>query len=332
LFKAVPQHPITSDHWRRLDEARETVDLIGREVLAYVECRLLAEMELDGGAAAAAERLVASLTNRAGIDRPALLGTGDVECIDHTASVVHFRPLGTTVWQLPVIAHELGHHVAASLADRELASIRPVQVWVAKTSQKESDESGVDFRQAGAWLHELFADVFATYALGTAYPLSVMAIRVPYDRVAVVSKTHPPWSRRVATMIAALGAMSRLDVDQTNANTYRESCRWLAARWASLSPAQPGLDTTADRVRADATEMVELLAKHALPRLCYDVTGPVDRLREELDVPDVPPPPGATPAHILNAAWTWRLGPGGTDAGDPTVSARALARCALATL
>ena len=76
--------------------------------------------------------------------------------------------------------------------------------------------------------------------------------------------------------------------------------------------------------------MVGLLAEHALPRLRYDVTGPVDRLREELDEPDLPPPPGATPAHVLNAAWMWRLRH--PEADGTTVSIRALARCAEAAL
>ena len=41
--------------------------------------------------------------------------------------------------------------------------------------------------------------------------------------------------------------------------------------------------------------MVELLAKHALPRLRYDVTGPVDQLLEELDTPDVSADTGRNP-------------------------------------
>ena len=117
LDKAALLDPASPENWARLGQAREAVELLGREVLAYVECQLLAEKELDGWASAAAARLIASLTSRTGIDRPALLGMGDAECIDHLASVVHFRPLGTTAWLLPVIAHELGHHVAARLED-----------------------------------------------------------------------------------------------------------------------------------------------------------------------------------------------------------------------
>jgi len=327
LGKAVNEGPVTPDRWQSLDKARKTVELLGREVLAYVECQLLAEKKLDSGASAAAARLIASLTNRTGIDRPALLGIGDAECIDHTASIVHFRPLGTTAWQLPVIAHELGHHVAARLEDRQVAGVRPVQTWLARESQDESMDTSMDFQQAGAWLHELFADVFATYALGTAFPLSVMAVRVEYDRTGETSKSHPSWSRRVATMIATLESMSHLDVGQPTADTYRENSGWLAERWAGLTGGPPGQEY---RVEARAAEMVGLLAKHALPRLRYDVTGPVTRLREELDIPDVPPPPGATPAHVLNAAWAWRLGH--PDADDTTVSTRALARCAQAAL
>jgi hypothetical protein len=315
--------PVVPDRWRKLAEARKAVEALGREVLAYVAGRLLAERELDGGAAAAAERLIASLTSRTGIDRPALLGIGDAECIDHMASIVRFRPLGTMVWQLPMIAHELGHHVAARLEDAKVPGVRPVQTWLARQSQDESMATGISFQQAGSWLHELFADAFATYSLGAAYPLSVMAIRVEYDRVAEESSTHPSWSRRVATMTATLEAVSRLDIGQRAADTFHENSCWLASRWVALTGRKPGAEDK-------AAGMVSLLTKHALPRLRYDVTGPVDRLMEELDTPEVPPPPEATPAHVLNAAWAWRLRHPGAD--DTAVSARALARCAQAAL
>ncbi len=327
LDKAALLDPASPENWARLGQARETVEQLGREVLAYVGCRLLAEKELDGGATAAAERLVASLTWRTGIDRPALLGMGDAEYTDHQASIVHFRPLGTTAWQLPVIAHELGHHVAARLEDEQVSGVRPIQVWLAKRSGMQSMETGANFQRANNWLHELFADIFATYALGASYPLSVMAVRVDYGRVGEATESHPPWSQRVAVMIAALESMSRLDVEQTTADTYGESSRWLTRRWASLTDGPPGLEPG---VQASVDEMVGLLAKHALPRLRYNVTGPVDRLREELDTPDVAPPPGATPAHVLNAAWAWRLR--NQEADDTIVSVRALARCAQAAL
>jgi hypothetical protein len=74
--------------------------------------------------------------------------------------------------------------------------------------------------------------------------------------------------------------------------------------------------------------MVRLLAEHAQPRLRYDVTWPVARLQEELDAPGPPPPPVATPAHVLNAAWAWRVEH--PEADDTRVSTRALALCALA--
>ena len=327
LDSAIREGPVTADRWRQLDEARRTVELVGREALAYVECQLLVERGLDGSASAAAARLIASLTGRTGIDRPALLGVGDAECIDHLASVVRFRPLGTTVWLLAVIAHEFGHHAAARLEDARLAAVRPAQAWLARAAQGEPPEPGMEFQQAHAWLHELFADVFATYALGTAYPLSVLAARVQFDRVDAESPTHPPWTLRVATMIAALDSMADLDVGQAAADTYRESSRWLAERWAGLASARPDSDC---RTRASAAGMVRLLAEHALPRLRYDVTGPVERLREELDAPDLPPPPGATPAHVLNAAWNWRLRY--PEADGAAVSTRALTRCAQAAL
>jgi hypothetical protein len=327
LDKAALPETASAENWERLGQARETVEQLSREVLAYVGCQLLAEKELDGGATAAAERLIASLTWRAGIDRPALLGMGDAECIDHQASIVHFRPLGTTAWQLPVIAHEIGHHVAARLEDGQVAGVRPVQVWLAKQSGMQSMETGADFQQVNRWLHELFADVFATYAIGAGYPLSVMAIRVDYGRVGEAADSHPPWSRRVAMMIAVLESMSHLNVGQTTADTYRENSRWLADRWSSLTDEPPGPEPG---VQAVADGMVGLLAKHALPRLSYDITGPVDRLRADLEKPGIPPPPGATPAHVLNAAWAWRLR--NPEADDTIVSARVLTRCAQAAL
>src|SRR5205809_1356709 len=140
-----------------------------------------------------------------------------------------------------------------------------------------------------------------------------MAVRVRYEELAKTTPTHPSWRRRVDTTIATLDGMSRLDIDQTVADTYRITAEWLAARWADLTRGQPPSGVDDGRVRTQATDLVTLLAAHALPRLRYDITGPVDQLCDGLDQPGAGVPAGATPAHVLNAAWRWRLSNPATD-------------------
>lgn len=53
--------------------------------------------------------------------------------------------------------------------------------------------------------------------------------------------------------------------------------------------------------------MVELLDRHTPERLRYDPSGPINYIAAGLELGAAEVPEGTTMAHVLNAAWLWRL-------------------------
>ncbi|MFL6072811.1 MAG: hypothetical protein ACJ73S_05375 [Mycobacteriales bacterium] len=331
--------------WPRLAASRGEVARISREALAFLQGVLLRASGLDDGVGAVADRMLAGLTARTGVDRSVLTAVDDREFLDHTVSMVRLRFPDTSVWGLPIVAHELGHHVAIALVDADpalrAAGAPPVLSYLIGATTAEV-AAGADRTQAKAWLHELFADVYATYALGAAYPLAVLTLRAAPDQYADATPTHPSWRRRVTTMVGALEAMGSAAPDPARARAYRLLVeRRVVPVWRLMSgdgiPAGPAAGTA----RRQAAEMVDLLARHAPDRLRYDPTAPVERLVALLDAAAADPyrrrgqppdlPAGTAVPHVLNAAWRWRVEHWNADrAAIDRVSGAALDCCLVA--
>ena len=250
--------------WAEMASSRKQVARISREALAFVQGILLRAHNLDDGVGEAADRMLDGLISRTGVQQTVLTAVDDREFLDHTLSIVRLRFPDTTVWGLPILAHELGHHVAQVLtyADLKLRDKHPVQIYLAKAAYLES-QAGGDSTHVKAWLHELFADVYATYALGPAYPLAVLVLRATPDQYSNVTPTHPSWRRRVATMHASLEAMSAFAPDQATAMAYRLIAqKRVAPVWRMMSGDDIPVGETYNQAKRQATEMVNELSSN----------------------------------------------------------------------
>jgi hypothetical protein len=291
-----------ADAWRALAGARTAAAEVKQEALAFVHGALLRRSGLDHGIGAVGERLLDDLTGSTGIDRGVLLAVADAEFFKHTVSMVRGRFPDVTVWNLPILAHELGHHVAVTLDPADPAHrglTRPVAQYVGEESLRE----GGDRTVTKAHLRELFADVYALYELGGAYPLNLVVLRARPDAFADHSDTHPSWSRRVHTLVAAARTLG--EADHPGAAGFRAVAKTVAELWRTVC----GTDVTEperDLVRRQAGAMVDLLAEHALPRARYAMPERVMGLVVDPRQPAVAPPPDTTVADVLNAAWRWR--------------------------
>lgn len=291
--------------WANLARVRESAAEVKREALAFVHGALLRKSELDGGTGVVGEWLLEELTQRTGIDRGVLLSVGDSEFLEHTVSMIRSRFPDVTVWNLPILAHELGHHVADTLAHArpELRTVsRPVSEYLSEEADNAQDVSrGV----ALAHLHELFADVYATYALGAAYPLNMVALRARPDGFHEHTTSHPSWSRRVHTVAAAARVLGR--ADRPGAAGYRMLADTIADLWGAATGAA-GI-AEADRALAEnqAQAMVNLLAEHTFPRARYDFPARANRIEIDPLASQLDPPTGVTVTDVLNAAWLWRI-------------------------
>lgn len=329
--------------WSRMTSCHAQVAIISREALAFVQGALLRGSGLDDGVGAVADHMLTGLTGRTGVERAVLIAVEDREFFDHTVSMVRLRFPDTSVWGLPILAHELGHHVASALADvdPQARGTQPILRYLSSAAAEES-RAGGDAKQVRLWMHELFADVYATYALGAAYPLAMLMLRASPDQFADATATHPSWRRRFLTIVGALDALAATAADPAGSMAMRLMAREAVVPvWRMLGGEDPSPDEAGGRARRQAGEMVDLLIRHAPTRLRYRTSGPVERLAAVLgtvaadplshtsDAPDLPP--GSEVAHVLNAAWRWRVRNRSAAPADvERVSRAALALCRLA--
>ncbi|QWF84070.1 hypothetical protein [Amycolatopsis sp. CA-230715] len=291
--------------WPELETARAAALDLKREVLAYCQGELLRRAGLDHGIGDVSQRLLDHLARSTGIDRRVLRSVAESEFLTHTVSMIRNRFPDVSVWNLPVLAHELGHHVAANLSQsdpRLREESRPVREYLSE----EADNSGQGRKVGLAHLHELFADVYATYVLGAAYPLQLLVLAA---RPGPGTQTHPAWSRRARTVLSAVEALGR--DRHPSAAGFRALSRKLASFARANFPDTFG--TAAEQALAglQARAMTGLLAEHAYARARYPMPDRVHSLVIDPREPEQEPVAGTTVADVLNAAWLWRL-----DRGD----------------
>ncbi|MEH1125492.1 hypothetical protein [Micromonospora sp. CPCC 206061] len=291
--------------WARLDQLRAgRLAAVKAAALGVLEGILLRAHPLYADVTVAAERVLDDLVDRTGIRRDVLLSVAGAERFERTVGIIRMRFPDVTVWGLPILAHELGHMVAGTLPAPGQSSARPVEEYVSTEAELEAAITGADPTQARHRLHELFADVYATYALGPAYPLAVLTLRARPDRFEDATATHPSWTRRMWTMVEAIRELSVLVASPLVGQAYRRDAnvlvlpRWFAVHGERL------LDERAQRlVRRQAKALVALLDRNAPPRLRYDGAFDADGLGQRLAAGG---DESAAPGAVLNAAWRWR--------------------------
>jgi hypothetical protein len=273
------------------------------EVHAYLHAVLYRQAGLDNGVGAVAHWMLNDIAARAGVDRQVLLSIGEAELIDHTFGMIRMRHQDASVWRLPILVHELGHHVARNLrnVDSNAFNAFPVKKYLENAAGSDREHKH---------LHELFADVFATYVLGGAYPTCVIVAQARPDQgFRDHDGTHPSWPARVHTMLGALRAMSAIDPRDVTAGAFTQMADSdVGPLWSALTagsadpPTQPELQALHER----SAEFVDLLVRHAPARLRFQF-GRTYQLSQSLTSRQpVMPPEETTIAQVLDAAWRWR--------------------------
>jgi hypothetical protein len=307
------QHAGRTD-WRELAETvRGTADF-EREVFCFVVGRLL--RPLGQGAGAAADRLLAELADRTGITVPPITGMEfelGWETLAPLIELVRLRFPGAGVWDLPILAHEFGHYALGNppaVDHSDLRMFRDVQVRLVQELKHgsvmphcmgiEADDDR--YRQCA---EELMADVFATFTIGPAYPQCCIALRVPAAELDLTDERHPPWPFRVTAMIETLQRMADLSRDGRFLRVVKDDVQ---ALWQVVSGG-PGSDLSeADLYRLQQWIRDITSALQNVSELMYDDGRRAGQIVDLLDDPgEGMLPPGTTVAHVLNAAWKWRL-------------------------
>jgi hypothetical protein len=277
------------DDWAGLDLLRtRRIAPVKAAALAVLEGILLRAHPFYRGITVGAEALLDALVDATGVGRGVLLSVADGERFERMTGMVRMRFPDVGVWGLPILVHELGHLVADALPEPGDRNARPVLIHL----DREDDRL----------LGELFADVFATYALGPAYPCAVMTLRARPDRFDDATPTHPSWDRRVWTMVASLLEIADRAPDPLSAAGHRRAAEQVAQRWSTMNGLGSEPPKLAER---QARDLVDLLDRNAPQRLRFDPLAGRDALVAALETGT--PPPRSGPVAVVAAAWRWRL-------------------------
>jgi hypothetical protein len=310
--------PADDGSWLELEHLARQADEQVAETFGFIGGALIRRAAMDSDLCPIADTLLDELSEATRIAWPGLTILAPAESFAQRARIVHLRFPEFTVWALPLAAHEFGHLVAQEQRELGIDGVY---------DQLVAEEIAAAREVPIAHARELFADVFATYALGPAYPCTAILLRFsPLDAdTADADATHPNDGKRVVAMLEALRWLS--ETDASVSSPYHQIASLLERAWhESAQAAQRSADIDEDQ-RGNLTFLVRhsflpLLDRHLEPGR---YAGWPDALRIARQLRG-----GATAGRvmdILNAAWQLRLRTW-TDATEAEgIDDRALALC-----
>jgi hypothetical protein len=294
---------VPAEGWNTLKKAnRDTAD-ISKRLMAYVGGSLLRDRVENAQTAASdafriALALVADLRAVTNITWGGDILPAEREYTATDTGIIHMVFPRLTVWDLPAVIHEFGHHAATRITVAQIAPFK---------AMRDSGTLG-----SAAQVEELFADAFATFVGGPAFGCMCAYQRFsPTDDEAVEdTETHPSHVARVHLIVGLLRSRSDEVRDpEWDEVTSRVERTWnsnleaigkptqLAANWQQLD---------ADILRRFRDQVLDLISYAR-----YQTWGKAVALAEQLDpareVSLASVSPETSLRDILNAGWIARL-------------------------
>ncbi|OAR23249.1 hypothetical protein A8W25_27510 [Streptomyces sp. ERV7] len=206
--------------WAKLYRLQLELDELFEETLSLVEGAALRAARLDEGYCVLADVLLDEIGGRTPVAWDSFTVLGTEEIYARSTRVIRVRFPGRSFWDLPVVAHEYGHFAGPAVTvDGGVRTVHPLEDLL-DDARKESPDAH------WPWLHELFADTFASYVLGPAYGLACAFDRFDPAVARHGTETHPAPNLR----IAAIGTvLDRLNQD----HRYDHAINAMRAVWSS---------------------------------------------------------------------------------------------------
>jgi hypothetical protein len=283
-------HP--ADVWAEVHTLRWEVDELLQECLMLVQGRSDRAFAFDDGYCALADALVDELVARTPVGHwSSFTVVGRSDQYSRASRVIQVRFPPTSIWQLALVAHELGHYVGPALAaDRGLRSQSPL----IDLGEQRGDGS----RESWAWLEELFADAFATRLLGPAYGFTCVLSAFDPLLAEVPTPSHPAPQQRVGVITAMLERAGNEQMDW--------AAKHLGDAWAELVDASEGAEGRTPVGDSPYREGLVDLLDDLLPISAYAGWARADELATAL-LGKGDRPEGISLADTVNAAWRARL-------------------------
>jgi hypothetical protein len=282
--------------WQVWTTQEQKCEPLFREALAWLQAQNRPALDAEGPAVLA-RALVSELSEACGLDIVPVIAADVQDSFTDFVQIIRLRFPSADVWDVPVIAHEFGHFAAYRLTAPPQdgpARAQKVHEFVRErlAGRPSFEHAGLTYRA-----NELFADVFATYALGPAFGLSALLLRFKVAEAYNDSDAkHPSYAARAVVVLETMERLSQ--EDQALGRVYE----WLSVRWQQLlrSALSPTDLIGIKDIAADLLDIVREIARNA--RYGGWLTAG-DRLQAAFFAPDLAPNYAFTSRDLLNAAW-----------------------------
>jgi len=305
LARDIPTAQSLETYWMSLHAIREQCGGVFRECLAFLEGALVRKAGFDDGLCEIADALLDEINRRADSRWDRFTIVADGEFFADMAEIIRLRFPESSIWSLPVAAHEFGHFLGPALEvhTADGRSRHPFQELLERARQQDA--------RAGSFLHEHFADVFATYAVGPAYPFACILLRFDPTMAHRDGSQHPSNAKRAYLILKVL---EKMDAGNGVVRQFRDIIEQLRTAWDRMlvAAAQPS-DLDPQVVLAlDALldELWMLLNSYLPPKLRYAGWLRAQQLAEELAPGKQAAPKfqaGDKLVDAINAAWLCRF-------------------------
>ena len=284
--------------WEKLRAVQKQVGLMSRETLAFTQGALLRRSGADGGYCRLADKLLDHFNDVEGkLNWRGFTILAETAFLGEIGEVVRLRFPETSIWHLPVAAHEFGHYANPGIR----VEVREGSFTGHEYPIEDYLRARWDKNNQKLWFHahELMADIFAVYTLGAAYAYCVLFLRPDPGTLRAGTTTHPSWSQRYYLILKTLDKIAG------HGGVTPPIVRDIEHRWErSLSASAGGSGPDVDELRK--------LMDFSYPLLDANLGGvrySTFRRAQQLVTPILngDPLPGATIPDILNAAWLARL-------------------------
>lgn len=315
--------------WYTFQDTRQKCEPLFRECLALMQGSLVRRSGLDNGLCKIADALLYDLSSRINISWGRFTILAGEEFITDMAEIIRVRFPEVSIWNLPVAAHEFGHFVGPEL-EREISGkhYHPFQDFLAEVGGQDS--------QAVAFLHEHFADFFATYALGPSYACTCILLRFDPWTAYQDKRAHPSDAKRVHWILEVLNKMD--EAEGGVQRSYQGVIGYLRKSWQQSLEVMGQPVPFEERLGKGTIKQLDEWLRELYFRLGDRVSGVwyraedwlrAKRLSKQL-LEDTPPElkDEHTLADVLNAAWWSRIQLEGRDSARvQQIGARAVDFC-----
>jgi len=288
--------------WDSFRTVRQGCEIIFRECLDFAQGALVRGAGLDDGLCRVADALLTYLGLRANItwNRFTMLAEG--EFFADLAQVVRLRFPDLSVWTLPIAAHEFGHFVGPEMREKGPGGrFRHPFEDMLETERMKGEKHW-------SYLHERFADVFATYALGPSFACASTLLRFDPRTAHLEKDRHPSDAERVYLILKTLEKLGEGE-SGLGPSPYHSIAGRLRQLWQdSLIAAkrEPGLAEPATIPLDDLLDTLYALLKRRMPDARYRSLLQAQMLAPQLE-PDQDTAlnvgKDVTLPDALNAAW-----------------------------